>query len=249
MCYCSCGGRRQNSNSDVWLIFKDLLEHQLQGFSRASSLKFKDPTQHSFIFIKGTSRSYKPLSVDWFAINLTFTMLLSLPPGLIFRGKMKVGLRHKRECVCHCTTETDTWSLPAGNNGTTWIIVETLHCKRKRLLLMEEAKKVNRERVIETEVKQKWTDGQSLDGELQCCVKICYPVDMHFLVFKQPHSFYLISKEQNLHTYSYNWQFILPFHHTEIWLCISDWDSHSCFLALDSSQAVSSSHVANVIST
>lgn len=86
----------------------------------------------------------------------------------------------QRECVCHCRTETDTWSLPAGNNGTTWIIVETLHCKRKRLLLMEEAKKVIRERVIETEVKQRWMDGQSLDGELQCCVKICYPVDMRF---------------------------------------------------------------------
>lgn len=48
----------------VFKLFPHLLEQQLQGFSRASSLKFKDPTRHSFIFIKGTSRSYKALSVD-----------------------------------------------------------------------------------------------------------------------------------------------------------------------------------------
>ena len=57
-----------------------------------------------------------------------------------------------------------TWSPSPGNSGTTELSVKMLNCKRKSTSLKEEAKKVKRE-VIETEVKQEWMDGQSLNGE------------------------------------------------------------------------------------
>lgn len=67
-------------------------------------------------------------------------------------------------------------SLSPGRGRTTWILwnnwrtVETLHCWWSRPRRW-------RERVKETEVKQDWTDGHSLDGELRCFVEVCSLVE------------------------------------------------------------------------
>lgn len=44
--------------------------------------------------------------------------------------------------------------------------------------------------------KQDWADGQSLNGEQQCCVKVCFPADkcsllpMRFDMFQNQNPFY-----------------------------------------------------------
>lgn len=40
--------------------------------------------------------------------------------------------------------------------------------------------------MIETEVKQEETAGHLLDGELRCCVKVCFHADMCFPLPLQP---------------------------------------------------------------
>lgn len=64
--------------------------------------------------------------MDWFSINLAFTVLSCLPQGWTLEEAMF------------------TWSLSPGDGGITGITVETLLSSQERSLLMKEAKKVNR---------------------------------------------------------------------------------------------------------
>lgn len=69
------------------------------------------------------------------------------------------------------------WSLSPGNTGTT---VVTQHCKRKRAVLMEEAKTVRRESDT-NRCKTRVSSRAFTHREHRCRVKICSPVDMCFL--------------------------------------------------------------------
>lgn len=90
------------------------------------------------------------------------------------------------------------FSLVTIPSATTGITAETPGRKGKKSCWWRWQRRW-RERVIET--KQEWTDGHSLDGECQRCGMFpCWYVrDLRKL--KNCHSFYWISKSQNLPTY------------------------------------------------
>lgn len=102
--------------------------------------------------------------IDWFPINITFTVLFILPPSHK-RGARLPSRNQTRKR--HCFPR----SLSSGNGATTGLTVETLHCSGKGTPLREEAETVTRESdgnkseqtsIHSTESAQVWC--QSLSG-------------------------------------------------------------------------------------
>lgn len=74
--------------------------------------------------------------MDWFPVNLAFTVLSCLPLGWTLEEAMFI------------------WLLSPGDGGITGITVETLLCNRKKKPA-DEGGKEGEQMMIETEVKQK----------------------------------------------------------------------------------------------
>lgn len=77
------------------------------------------------------------LHLDWFPVNLTFTMLFILPPSWTFSAS----------AIAETNQDAALFSLTVfpANRGINGITVETLPRKRQSTPLMEKAKKMKRE--------------------------------------------------------------------------------------------------------
>ena len=95
-------------------------------------------------------RKLKPSTSKLFPYNPHVLFAIQFATRLDFSHKYDGCIMTQRKCTCHCTSKTSRditfpGCYPRGNGGTAGITAETLHCKGKRTLLMEEAKKVIRE--------------------------------------------------------------------------------------------------------
>lgn len=123
----------------------------------------------------------------------------------------KKGIKAQRKCVRHHASKTGRDIIIHSHCLQVTVeqlelTVETLHCKRQRIPLMEEAKRVKRESDVNWSKTRVNGQAFSQSRAHRCCVKVCYPADMCLPLLPEHetvqncNSFHQNSKTQNLPT-------------------------------------------------